>query len=99
MGKTKLIWNPFKKGFWKKDNLMPPENRAELKEAWGEVKESARKDKDSENVPIGKKITRLGIGLTFAITIPLLAFLIAGFLGLFIGLIIGAAVVVSLLNK
>ena len=32
MEERKLVWNPFKKEYWKKDNLLPPEKREIIKQ-------------------------------------------------------------------
>ena len=59
MEERKLVWNPFKKEYWRKDNLLPPETRKQLKEdlrsmktLWKDSRETADRilgrDKDEE---------------------------------------------------
>lgn len=59
MEERKLVWNPFKKEYWRKDNLLPPEKRKQIKEdlrsmrtVWKDSRETADRilgrDKDEE---------------------------------------------------
>lgn len=59
MEERKLVWNPFKKEYWRKDNLLPPETRKQLKEdlrsmktLWKDSRETADRilgrDKDKK---------------------------------------------------
>lgn len=48
MEERKLVWNPFKKDYWRKDNLIPPEKREtirqnteQMKTAWTDSKKIA----------------------------------------------------------
>lgn len=102
---TKVIWNPFKRGFWAKDNLMPPENRAKLKADMDEAKRSYHEEKErqlarkQDDNAIEKRIRRFGWRMTGAITLPILGTLILGPVGLVIGLFIGILIIFASRKK
>ena len=85
------VWNPFKKAYWTKDNLIgTDQERQEFKEKWEEA--TGKKDGSDGKVPIEKKLEKMGCLLTAVITVPLVGFAFFGIVGGIIGIIIAAVV-------
>ena len=102
-----LIWNPFKRGFWKWDNLLPPQERKQLREDLSRVRDEAMADIDKTWGRDGKKkkksvssrIMSIGWRLTWMITLPLLLTVFLGILGMIIGAIIFFIGLIGLFRK
>ena len=76
-------YNPFKKAYWTKDNLISQRGL----DALNEIRES----KSNNNI-LEKKVSGLGRKLTLGITVPLILTLILGPIGFAIGLIVAIGV-------
>lgn len=87
------VWNPFKKGYWTKENLSPDVQsaKATMKEAKEEFKKIDWNEKTDAQIKaekVGNKISRIGWKLTLGVTIPILLTVFFGVFGLIIGIII-----------
>ncbi len=79
----KKIYNPFAKGFWKKDNLFNMEAYGKFKSDIEKIKQDKKDTASLEN-----KLSSLGKKLTIGLTIPILLTIFLGVIGLIIGIVI-----------
>lgn len=95
----KKVYNPFKKAYWTKDNLLgTEEEREKLSQAMKDAKVAAAESKaKSDNV--SKKLSGIGWKLTLMITVPLLLTIFLGVIGFVIGAVIFIITLVSMFKK
>jgi|GEM_PF-6713111 len=95
----KKTWNPFKRDFWTKENLIDQQKMEEAKQHFQEAKVQNEKVKDNEQKGSSNKLSRIGSILTFLLTLPLLGLLLFNIIGFFVGLFIGILLVISTSKK
>ena|SRR5690625_702187 len=104
--RKELIWNPFKRGFWKWDNLLPPQERKKFAEDMSELRAETAADMEriwgkgeKKKKSVSSRIMAIGWRLTWMITLPLLLTVFLGILGMVIGAIIFFVGLIGLFRK
>jgi hypothetical protein len=88
----KLIYNPFKKEFWEKENLLPKDKVENLKVSFQKMKEPKESELAKKLLIFGEKMRKWGGKLTFGLSVPLLLTVCFGWVGLGIGALIAIGI-------
>ncbi len=99
MDSKKLIYNPFKKEFWNKKNLISEEKVDNLKVSFQKLKEYKVSETSKKLLVLGESIRKWGSKLTFGLTLPILLTIFLGPLGLGIGILLFIGMIVGMFTK